>query len=521
MTEPCPHCGAAVPHGRGHCPSCLRAVPLTNPASVTATAASPSVLPWLIAAVLAITVVFLLALLVARDRRQSVATSSPTTTTQPALPPPSISPQPPPPPTSPPSTTIPPSTTTPPTTPPGATTPPSSVPPSTSTTTVPEDEPATRYDPDRSSRQALNAAPVGPPTRLWRSMFPSPDFETAVAFHEQPTENVMVVNAVSGLFVLDPEDGAILWQTSSFDTDFRVVDVGEDDVVVASAVEAWVVDREQGEEQWRVPLGVTSDVFATEDSVVVWDSDLVEVFDRSTGEARWDATGVGEVGAATDGTDLLLRVGSQLQLFDRVAVEEWSVPTDATVDSWLLDAHVVAITQGPGSLSLDVRNREDGALLWARDLAATTEVRISSDDVIVLGTSPRTGLDVATGEELWTAETGVDAGPTIDDHDGLSVERRGEGEIVVRRVADGGIAWPQTVSGLRETAVGDRIVMALAGQDVIGFDMVTGSELWRVQPEIVDASVISAIENGFVVANSTGEVEGWRLAGGGDAESKV
>ena len=42
-----------------------------------------------------------------------------------------------------------------------------------------------------------------------------------------------------------------------------------------------------------------------------------------------------------------------------------------------------------------------------------------------------------------------------------------------------------------------------------------------VQPEIDDASVISAIENGFVVANSTGEVEGWRLAGGGDAESKV
>ena len=82
-------------------------------------------------------------------------------------------------------------------------------------------------------------------------MFPSPDFETTVAFHDQPTENVMVVNAVSGLFVLDPEDGAILWQTSSFDTDFRVIDVGEDDVVVASAVETWVVDREDGEELWR------------------------------------------------------------------------------------------------------------------------------------------------------------------------------------------------------------------------------------------------------------------------------
>jgi len=33
--------------------------------------------------------------------------------------------------------------------------------------------------------------------------------------------------------------------------------------------------------------------------------------------------------------------------------------------------------------------------------------------------------------------------------------------------------------------------------------------------------VISAIENGFVVANTAGEVEGWRLAGGGDATSKV
>ena len=87
------------------------------------------------------------------------------------------------------------------------------------------------------------------------------------------------------------------------------------------------------------------------------------------------------------------------------------MPTDATVDTWLLDAYVVAITQGPGSLSLDVRKREDGALLWARDLAATTEVQISSDNVIVLGSSPRTGLDVATGDELWTAETSVDAGP--------------------------------------------------------------------------------------------------------------
>ena len=110
---------------------------------------------------------------------------------------------------------------------------------------------------------------------------------------------------------------------------------------------------------------------------------------------------------------------------------------------------------------------------------------------------------------------------TVDDHDGLSVERRGEDEIVVRRVADGGIAWPQTVPGLREVAVGQRIVMALAGSEVVGFDLVTGAELWRVQPELPDATVISAIENGFVVANSAGEVEGWRLAGGGDAESKV
>jgi outer membrane protein assembly factor BamB len=333
----------------------------------------------------------------------------------------------------------------------------------------------------------------------------------------------MVVNAISGLFVLDPEDGAILWQTSSFDTDFRVIDVGEDDVVVASAVETWVVDLEQGEDQWRVPLIVGSTVMATEDSVVVWESDRIEVFDRATGELRWDLSGIDQVAVAADGSDIVIRVGADLLLFDRVAVEQWTQPTQpAGLELWLLDASVVTVAEGQTGTVLTARDREDGSLLWSRDLDIGQGAGVASDAVIVLSNdSDRVGLDAATGAELWRTDAPASDDETVDDHDGLSVEARGADEIIVRRVGDGGIAWPQSVPGRTEIAVGDRIVMVLAGQEVIGFDLVTGTELWRVQPEILDATVISAIENGFVVANAGGEVEGWRLAGGGDATSKV
>ena len=354
-------------------------------------------------------------------------------------------------------------------------------------------------------------------------MFPSPDFETSVAFHDQPTENVMVVNAVSGLFVLDPEDGAILWQTSSFDTDFRVIDVGEDDVVVASAVEAWVVDRELGEDQWRVPLVVGSTVLATEDSVVVQDGGRVDVYGRETGELRFDLAAVDDLAVAADGTDLVVVSADKLRLLDRVAVEQWSVDQiELSVELWLLDESVVAVSQRPTGAVLSSFGRAEGAVQWSRDLAPDQLVNVASDDVIVLSTATqRVGLDAATGDELWQSEASSTDEVTVDDHDGLSVEERSADEIIVRRVGDGGIAWPQSVPGRVQVAVCQRIVMVLAESEVVGFDLVSGTELWRVQPELPDATVISAIENGFVVANTAGEVEGWRLAGGGDATSKV
>ncbi len=490
---------------------------MTVPAAASDAAEPHPVLPWLIAATLAVAVVFLLVLLIARDRREAVATGSSSTTVP--LVPPGTTPTPTLPPITPPTTAAPP-TSTPPTTAPGPSTPPDSG-PAPSTTTVPEDEPASRYDPLRSARQTLNAAPVGPPTRLWRSMFPSPDFETALGFHDQPTADVMVVNAASGLFVLNPEDGAILWQTSSFDTDFRVIDVGEDDVVVASAAETWVVDREEGEDLWRAPVPAGATVSATEDSVVLARNDGFEVFDRSMGERRWDESGT-ELAVATDATHILAASGGQLRLFDRVGVARWSVDVAPVVESWLLDGMVVILTSPGGRRELTTRDLDTGAERWSRSLEDREVVNIASDEVIVVSTDERrTGFDAATGAELWSTDVTMDQDLTTDDHDGLSVETRGLDEIIVRRVGDGGVAWPQRITDRGPSATGDRIVMVLSGTEVIGFDLVTGTELWRVEPEIPDAILISAIESGFVVANASGEVEGWRLAGGGDATSKA
>ena len=73
-----------------------------------------------------------------------------------------------------------------------------------------------------------------------------------------------------------------------------------------------------------------------------------------------------------------------------------------------------------------------GAVQWSRDLDADQLVTIASDDVIVLtNATRRVGLDAATGDELWQAETPSTDEVTSDDHDGLSVEARGADEIIV------------------------------------------------------------------------------------------
>lgn len=254
------------------------------------------------------------------------------------------------------------------------------------------------------------------------------------------------------------------------------------------------LDTQTGSERWRTDLGpgflrVPSGRFPGDEVAVVVvavdgdNSDIVGL-DPATGQTLWTASGTNG-GYATD-ADVVVGGWSTTEAFDRATGEpRWSVAQQGGYGNPVIADDLVVISTDSGAVALDL---ETGGEEWrtARQLPGVPGGVV--DGILVWGgqDDPVSGVDLATGEVLWTqpGHTTYDDVFAIGDGAvyvfGVDEDGSGESTATAYEVATGEARWRQSLGqqfGPWPYVANDDVVVAV-DPNVLVLSTDDGSERW-------------------------------------------
>jgi len=327
---------------------------------------------------------------------------------------------------------------------------------------------------------------------LSESATTAPALETVapVSSAAQPARaaDVCPAGELPSVGAFDLATGALLWSLCSEVTAYReVFGAGEDMVVVSEVSDdgeyAIAFDAADGTELWRLPVypqlgwapGSVNDTVVVIESVVETPPFVTGV-DPRTGAELW---------RLTPGTSVI-----------------------AATDEVVVTANASRYQQRMGG-GIYGHDRATGAELWSNPETFEGEMgsggpsaAISDGVVAVPSGSSMTGIDIATGETLWSG-AGLTT-PAASDGVLVGGQRTSGPPLDIGAISanDGTPAW--TASGSASyggmLAVGDAVSAVIDQGDLVAYELANGVERWRVdmsemthraEPQlIVDTSLV-------------------------------
>lgn len=298
------------------------------------------------------------------------------------------------------------------------------------------------------------------------------------------------------------DSGAVRWILCSAESGSWWLAGASDDLVYATVTESTsslvALDTATGEEQWRTSLGsanfrLPSGPFLGSDVAVVvltGGSETAQVvgLDPTTGQEIWATTGTN--GGYATSEDVVIGGGSTITAYSRETGEQrWSVVPRGGYSGYsdpVISDGMVVIATDPGAVALDL---DSGAERWRTTTSPQGVPGVVEDRILVWSgqDDPTSGVDMATGEILWTQ-------PGHSSYD--NVFAIGDGAVYVFALGEGGTGestatayevatgetrwshglgpqfgpWPFVANDVYVVAV-DPNVLVLSTDD--------GSELWR------------------------------------------
>jgi outer membrane protein assembly factor BamB len=231
------------------------------------------------------------------------------------------------------------------------------------------------------------------------------------------------------------------------------------------------LDPASGKRYWQADVGGfgPAAVGVVADRVYVGGPSLTAL-DARTGEERWTADGGDTV--AVDGTGVYSTENSNgtggVYAHAHDGTERWHRPLGKVVGSASVrDGTVYVVDEGGTVYALEAAS---GETAWSRTLDGVEKVytgpAVGEDEVVVpAGNGDRSAvLEAATGEQRWTADTGIVTGRPVVGADWVALGRTNEGVTLYdRRSGDERTTWTRdayefgTIAGL--APLGDGFVV--------------------------------------------------------------
>ncbi|MGB8861182.1 MAG: PQQ-binding-like beta-propeller repeat protein [Ilumatobacteraceae bacterium] len=261
--------------------------------------------------------------------------------------------------------------------------------------------------------------------------------ETSCGVEDQPSVTAFEVESGAVRWVSCSAGSGSWWLVGASD-DLVYISVTPDDLSTGGGRSLVALDTRTGEEQWRTDLGQAFARFPSgpfpgdEVAVVVLEglgSDTAEIIglDPATGETIWTTSGTNGGYATND--DVVVGGGSVTTAFDRATGEQrWSVAVQGGFSGGFPSSPVISDDMVfIATVALDLQSGEER---W-RTAGSPPGVPGGVEDGILVWSGqddPTSGVDVATGEILWTQP----GHSTYDD-----VVAIGDGAVYVFGVDDG------------------------------------------------------------------------------------
>lgn len=284
---------------------------------------------------------------------------------------------------------------------------------------------------------------------------------------------------------------------------------------------AWTFEALDGESGWRDPL-VWQDVVVDVCDSGPADTASLYGLDRRTGALRWRfrcpegasqpvvSDGIVLLGTGNDGEP-----GTWFGVDASDGTERWRLPGVAK----RYDAPVVvdgvayiSSTVTDDTSALRAVGVVDGKLRWSIPMAHRSRTVVATPHVlcVVTGRDPGrlTGLDSATGRQLWTSDTPVAIAETALSADGAKVFARGpKGTVAAHSTTDGRRLWEAPCDSYDSTifTVTPESLFSAIRTGVAAFDTETGAVRWTAATRYSAGTPAPAVAHG-IVAVATGDL---------------
>lgn len=341
--------------------------------------------------------------------------------------------------------------------------------------------------------------------------------ESACGLDEQPVVTAFELESGTVRWVSCSVEPGSWWPVGASEdlVYLKVTPSNSGDVSTAEGPSLVALDTQTGTEQWRTDLGpgflrVPSGPFpGGEVAVVVLavDGDNVEIvgLDAATGQTIWTASGTsGGYAADADG---VVGGGSAIVALDRATGEQrWSVAQQGGYDNPVIADDLVVISTESGAVALDLQT---GAERWRAASQLPGVPGGVVDGTLVWGgqDDPTSGIDLATGEVLWTqpGRTTYDDVFAIGNGAvfvfGIDEDGSGESTATAYEVATGETRWRRNLGpqfGPWPYSANDDVVVAV-DPNVMVLSTGDGSERWSTPAAGATVRYVGAVMNGDAV----------------------